>query len=79
MRVMKRAGARTLQRIAPGPLADALADLDPLQHDIIVGLLTGDDPHDDALAALHGTTEEEVRRQRHAARAKLAGALKASA
>jgi hypothetical protein len=79
MNIFRRLTDRARQLLTPGPLAAALRDLDPLQRDIIVGLLSGDDHRDDMLAERHGTTEEEVRRQRHTARAKLAAAVKASA
>ncbi len=71
---------KRLMLMTPGPLAAAIAQLDPLQRDIIIGLLTGDDLHDDLLlAARHRTTEEEVRRQRPFARARLADALRPTA
>ncbi len=70
--MLKRLTPRARQLLMPGPIADALAALEPLQRDIIIGLLTGDDIHDDVIAERHGVTEEDVRRQRHTARARFA-------
>lgn len=56
-----------------GPLARTVASLTPLQRDILYAMLAAEEgASDEALAALHAVTVEDVRRERHSVRDRLA-------
>lgn len=71
---------RLLQVMAPGPLAQTLFEFTPLQREILIALLTGEEEHpDERLAREHGLSVGEIRRRRGEVDARLSRSADRSA
>jgi DNA-directed RNA polymerase specialized sigma24 family protein len=61
-----------MKSLVPEALSDALARLSPLQRDLLLGLLRGEEGgSDEAIARRHGTGVIRIRRERILARQRL--------